>query len=305
MKFFKEYSYLSFAKLKSDTCNKCDKYKAAGQSQSEQHTAHLNEAEAVYKQMRMDKKRCNDDDGFQMISYDLQKCLPTPNLSCSESFYKRQLWVYNLTIYDYKHGPPHCYMWSEDVAKRGGNEIASCLYDFIQTKLRLNPDIKEFKLYSDSCAGQNKNRQVLGMLKFLSETTSTKMTHTFMVPGHTHMECDSVHAIIEKAKKRMDIFVPNDWFNLVRMAKTSPPYLTVVPINQDKIYRWDKVSEEIMKLPKTGEFRFSSIRNYCIEIDDHDVLHYNYNMHDQYEGVTLTGRTTKDADAIILQPVSS
>ena len=49
---FKEYSYLSFAKLKSDTCNKCDKFKASGDSQSEEYLQHLNEAESVYKQKR-------------------------------------------------------------------------------------------------------------------------------------------------------------------------------------------------------------------------------------------------------------
>ena len=93
-------------------------------------------------------------------------------------------------------------MWSKEVAKKGGNEVASCLYDFIRTKLRSNPEIEEFKLYSTSCAGQNKNRHVLAMLRYLTEKTSIgNITHTLMVPGHLHMECDSVHAIIEKAKE--------------------------------------------------------------------------------------------------------
>ena len=60
-----------------------------------------------------------------------------------------------------------------------------------------------------------------------------------------------------------------------------------------------------MKLPKAGEFRFWSIRNYSIEIEDLNVMLYNYNMHDQYEKVCLNGRKTKSADEIILQPVSS
>ena len=113
-----------------------------------------------------------------------------------------------------------------------------------------------------------------------------------MVPGHSHVECDSVQAIIVKAKKRMEVFVPNDWFNLVRMAKSLPPHLSVIPISQDSVYKWDKVSEEMMKLPKAGEFRFSSIRNYSIEVEDLNVMLYNYNIHDQYEKVCLTGRKT-------------
>ena len=79
--------------------------------------------------------------------------------------------------------------------------------------------------------------------------------------------------------------MPNDWFNLVTMAKSSPPHLSVLPINQDSVYKCDKVSEEMMKLPKAGEFIFSSIRNYSIEIEELNVMLYNYNMHDQYEKV--------------------
>ena len=56
-------------------------------------------------------------------------------------------------------------------------------------------------LHSDSCAGQNKNKSVLAMEKFLVDSTAIeKVTHTFMVPGRTHIECDAVQAMIEKAK---------------------------------------------------------------------------------------------------------
>lgn len=42
--------------------------------------------------------------------------------------------------------------------------------------------------------------------------------HKFLEPGHTHMECDSDHALIERKKKKsnIDIQIPRDWYQFVR-----------------------------------------------------------------------------------------
>lgn len=215
----KEFDYLSFAELKSDTCNTCDAFKAKGEENSEEHLRHLSEAESVYESKREDKKKCETDKECLLISFDLQKCLPTPNLTCSEAFYKRLLWVYNLTIIDYTTGQSTCYMWSENIARRGSKEIASCLYHFI-TKRIAGGHFKSLILYSDSCAGQNKNKNVLAMEKYLlDQTILESVKHTYMVLCHTHMECDAIHGMIERAKKRCSVNLPEDWYNVVRMAK--------------------------------------------------------------------------------------
>ncbi|KAL7301375.1 hypothetical protein TKK_0005821 [Trichogramma kaykai] len=40
-------------------------------------------------------------------------------------------------------------------------------------------------------------------------------------PGHTQMECDSDHALIERAKKKYEVKIehPNEWYNLVRNVR--------------------------------------------------------------------------------------
>ena len=89
--FLKNFGHIKFAQLKVDTCNACDQFKAKGDAFSAEHRQHLDEAAEVYSKKRADKQRCKTDDGYLMLSFDLEKCLPTPNLTCSEAFYKRLL----------------------------------------------------------------------------------------------------------------------------------------------------------------------------------------------------------------------
>jgi hypothetical protein len=46
-----------------------------------------------------------------------------------------------------------CYLWNETDGKRGEDEIASCVYDYVMTQL----NIKQVRMMSDGCGGQQKN----------------------------------------------------------------------------------------------------------------------------------------------------
>lgn len=93
-------------------------------------------------------------------------------------------------------------MWHEAIAKRGGNEVASCLYEHLKA---LPVDVKNITFWSDSCFGQNKNSFVALMFAMFVSTVDNIETidHKFLVPGHTHMECDVDHSVIERKKKEL------------------------------------------------------------------------------------------------------
>lgn len=112
-------------------------------------------------------------------------------------------------------------MWHESVAKRGCNEIGSCLLKWIERKKKENENIKEFIFFSDNCSGQNRNRYIFALYLFISEKFNVKITHKFLEKGHTQNEADSIHALIERRKKGRTIFTPEQWIMLVKMAKTS------------------------------------------------------------------------------------
>lgn len=65
--------------------------------------------------------------------------------------------------------------------------------------------------------------------------TIETINHKFLISGHTHMECDSVHATIEKTKKRtlMKINHLNDWIQLVRTCKVHNNFKVVAMTLKD------------------------------------------------------------------------
>lgn len=134
-------------------------------------------------------------------------------------FYLRQLATYNLTIHNCSSGDSTHFMWPECTAGRGANEIASCIYSHLKS---IPNGIKHVVLYSDTCGGQNKNSYIFSMFHYAihKHPSIEVIDHKFLVPGHTHLECDVDHAVIERTKKKssIDIHLPRDWYQLVKSA---------------------------------------------------------------------------------------
>lgn len=224
---------LAFKKPQKDTCYKCDTLKMkimyANEDEKanlilEQNNHHILAKEA-YESKANDKKIAKEDRSVAVFAFDLQQCLPTPYLKTTISFYKRQLWTYNLTVHNLATNEATCYLWDESVSGRGANQVASCLYRHI---VDLPSDVRKVCFYSDTCGGQNKNTHVAAMfMAVLREKSSIQsIDHKFLVPGHTHMECDVDHSVIEKAKKRttMKINHPYDWVQLIRGCKSTKQF---------------------------------------------------------------------------------
>jgi len=52
-----------------------------------------------------------------------------------------------------------------------------------------------------------------------------QIDHKFLESGHTQMEVDSMHAVIERTSHSAEIFVPRDWVTIASVAKvTGQPY---------------------------------------------------------------------------------
>lgn len=49
------------------------------------------------------------------------------------------------------------------------------------------------------CIYNNKGKTIFTILE--NKTSIQQINHKFLVPGHTHIECDSDHLLIEKQKK--------------------------------------------------------------------------------------------------------
>ena len=72
---------------------------------------------------------------------------------------RRKLVTYNLTVFDLARKDRHCYMWHEGVAKRGANNIASCIWKYVTDKTG-SGECSDFVFFTDNCGGQNKKKQL-------------------------------------------------------------------------------------------------------------------------------------------------
>jgi len=227
---------LSFFKPKRDLCDECEKFRLASPEekylQETIHAEHLRNKDIARDKKNFDKNRTVNEPELCVAVFDLQKVLTTPQSEASSFYYKRKFAVYNFTIFDIGKKLGYCYVWNESEAKRGSNEIATCLLKFV--KCMVEKGINEFCFYSDNCGGQNRNRFIFAMWEYAAFTFKVKITHRFLEKGHTQNEGDSMHACIENAHKGKLIYVPSQWVTLIRCAKvTGKPY-TVFEVSNEE-----------------------------------------------------------------------
>lgn len=244
---------LGFGLPRTDTCATCDRLSLAIKSDpsdtvsQRQLADHQDQAEKGYQTMRGDKKAAvaswsgrtrslglaahNSVDAVDMISFDFQQNLPTPNLHHNDMFYARQLWTYNFGIHDCIAEKGYMYMWDETVAKRGSSEVASCLNHFFRS---YHTGARSLVSFSDGCGGQNKNLTIIGLYNELHLGGVYKiLNHKFLTRGHTFLRNDSDFAQIEKRKASAMVYLPSDWFSVVKEANRRNPF-EVVAMQQEK-----------------------------------------------------------------------
>lgn len=286
---------LAFKVPKTDTCHKCEVIKMqldVTKDEEErkqlriQQAKHHEEADLAYTSKNHDKNISKENKSSLCFTFDLQQCLPTPYLETSVSFYKRKYWTYNLTIHNCASGFASCYLWHESVAMRGANEIASCLFKEI---MGLPSTIKKITFYSDTCGGQNKNGHVAAMFLTVMQLKDSleEIHHKFLVPGHSHMECDVDHSLIEKQKKKtgMKIAHPHDWATLIRCTNNKKPF-NVVELSQEDFYDFAKLLKTTFvkrqKDSSGAQFRWHDCK-WLKYTKHHGIIYYKNSLNNEDE----------------------
>ena len=259
-KVFCEDFNFSFGSPRSDTCKVCDTLNCHIKDSTDVNSkaefmkeleTHHDVAELGFESLRTDTQLSQDEPTSHLVmSFDLEQNLPTPHIHTSLVFYLRQLWVYNLGIHNVSNGNGYMCMWPENVARRGSDEIASCLLKYFRS-LTVKP--KHLIAYSDSCGGQNKNFYMICfwvyvVLKGLFECVD----HKFLTPGHTYLPSDRDFALIEKKKRESEVYVPNQWYNLVEQTRRINPF-TVFRMNLDEFKNLKTFSKNFVNRKKNAE----------------------------------------------------
>ena len=183
-KIFTEEFNLSFKKPSTDTFSTCDSLQNildTGDDPRHQDTVtakerHLERAEMARK--AFDDSMHAAGETPQKSVFDLQKkTLPTPQLQTNKVFYFRQMWTYNLNIHDTATCKGNMYMWDEQTASRGSQEIASCLIKFCKN---LPVSVIKLTSFSDCCGGQNRNENIaMAWMYICKNSKKIEVDHTF------------------------------------------------------------------------------------------------------------------------------
>lgn len=186
---------------------------------------HKVQAERTYQQLKEDAAYAKSHEDTEMLTFDLEKSLPTPVLTTGVVYYKRQLWTYNQGIHDCSKDTACMHMWNESTASRGSHEVGSCVLAHIK---EMESNATNLTLYSDACGGQNRNIYLVCLWLHIvasSEYSFTKIDHKFMISGHSFLPNDRDFGHIELAgKKTAHIFIPEDWEQVVTQAVRKKPF---------------------------------------------------------------------------------
>lgn len=80
-------------------------------------------------------------------------------------------------------------------------------------------------MFSDNCAGQNRNQFVASMFLLAVNTFNLDVKeHKFLTKGHTQMECDSMHSSIEYVKNNRCVYTLHGWSDNLAMARRKNAY---------------------------------------------------------------------------------
>ncbi|KAJ8892063.1 hypothetical protein PR048_004637 [Dryococelus australis] len=131
-----------------------------------------------------------------------------------------------------------------------------------------------------------KNTPFLAMCLYVVQEKKVDMLdHKFMVSDHRRMECDSDHAVIEKAEKYItQISHPHDWAQLIRMAGNKKPF-NVNELTQEDFCNYASLLTTDIQMRKSSEngekFVWQQVRWLCYVLDKFTKVLYKTSLKEE------------------------
>ena len=163
------------------------------------------------------------------------------------------------------------YSWPECFAKRGCNEVISCLHHYIQRKVPRS--VTHLDLFCDGYRGQNHNNAMIRYLFTLVFTGELKQINLYLpIRGHSFLPCDRVFGVIERMKRKKDTVQKyHEWEDMIKKKYSS------VAVTGDMIFDHKGSSEAFFKssitshgqkfqVNKYKQFSFSASHKYYVKV---------------------------------------
>lgn len=258
-KVFNTSFNIGFGSPRKDVCSDClqllERIKLTNSERDKQelrtqYRIHKIRAKCYFQYLR------DDSPDVQIVSFDCQKNLPLPKIPDQSVYYSRQLYLYNLTIVvgnsksSLTPENVHAYVWTEEQAAKGANEICSCVYHCLNN-LNLEGKTK-LRLVADGCGGQNKNAMLITMtIKWLDEVKHrypdlTEIQIIFPVTGHSFIPPYRAFALTEQViKRRESIIEPREYTDIIAEHATIHKVSSDIPVLDWKTQRAENLKSSM------------------------------------------------------------
>ena len=168
-------------------------------------------------------------------------------------------------------------------------------------------------LFSDSCGGQNRNRNFLSMLWYARHKFQfDEVQHVFFVSGHSQNEGDSMHSVIERASRNIPVFTPSQWAQLMRTAKCKQPKYIVEELDRSCFLDFKQVAGMLKNFQLDTEkdkIRWLKVKRFKLSSQEPNVVSVFYDYTDDCRKLNLfqklrVAHNVPDPNAIDVKLVS-
>ncbi|VEN62189.1 unnamed protein product [Callosobruchus maculatus] len=259
---------------KKDQCDICLGFKYNHISE-DKYRVHLEKKNLAREEKSRDKEKEK-----WIFTMDLQSVLMCPLSKASKMYYKSKLVLHNFTIFNLKNSDGFCYLWHEGQGGMSSNEFATILSDFVMALPTEEGDSVIF--YSDGCTYQNRNVIISNMFLYCSQVKKITIYQKFLEKGHTQMECDSMHSVIERKLRNTEVFLPADYASLIKSARINPRPYQVKYLKYDyfKDFSKRKCFKSIRPGYKAGDPQVTDLR--CLRYSPDGLINYKLSFNDPW-----------------------
>ncbi|KAK3774695.1 hypothetical protein RRG08_051237 [Elysia crispata] len=159
---------------KKDQCNICIKFKHGGVDvEDHKINKHVTNKNQARESKASDKN--DEDPNHSVWTAGLQANLVSPKTNANAMYYKTELQVHNLTLYDLKNKNGYCYVWDETEGDLSSDMFAHIFYQHFKKILAGNPHLSTITIWNDSCGYQNRCTAVANMYYHLPLEMNVKV----------------------------------------------------------------------------------------------------------------------------------
>ncbi|XP_065221373.1 uncharacterized protein LOC135846299 [Planococcus citri] len=219
---------ISIFKPRKDRCDFCVGYENGSLVISDaDYQLHRQKKDIAQNEKTADIKNLEKKFVFSM---DVQAVMVCPLMKASAVFFKTKLNVHNFTIYDPRTHDGLCNLWDESEADLQSSVFATMIIDYLEHLPLTEGD--EIIMWSDGCTYQNRNAVLSNALLNFAMKRQVTVIQKYLEKGHTELECDAMHACIQRKFAKKNIYLPSTYQMYCETArlksdiKKPHPYVT-------------------------------------------------------------------------------